>query len=105
MSREFWSLNCRTVKVNGRVEPPLCLMFPKKWRLQKARGAFLFPLNTTMAEILRQLSILKMRPQKYRVFNPFKEPLQNAEKGLAALANPLIYLVAGRGFEPLTFGL
>ena len=26
-------------------------------------------------------------------------------KGLAVSANPLTYLVAGRGFEPLTFGL
>lgn len=27
------------------------------------------------------------------------------EKGARITSNPLIYLVAGRGFEPLTFGL
>jgi hypothetical protein len=54
----------------------------------------------------QQVDLLQTTFQSVR--NPLENPtqnVQNAEKGLASTANPLICLVAGRGFEPLTFGL
>jgi hypothetical protein len=51
----------------------------------------------------QQVNLLQATFQN-SVRNPLEKPLQNAEKGLAVSANPLISLVGDLGLEPRAFG-